>query len=322
MRPSWPANWAPPLFAAVTSRSTLPVDVGSVHTTLLVVDPDVRLPIDAIAAVADPGAFALGSPEHPPPAPRLEEAPDAPPYPGQALAAALAEAVGGGGGSARPEVEMLQDRLADLGYPVSVNGFLDSQTTAAVTTAQTDFGLSPSGAVDKTTWEALFPATAPAPPAVNEGEVLLELTPSEPVDPRVVGALATSFGGLSLHLDPAKVLERVHELAASGSMHAALRVRSYQLQHPDQLPAALTDLYALEVQVRRPNGAPVTVFLSRDEPEKTAQIGFTVGDLLGGATPGAPTYEWRRRNLTGAGTGQFSEWETLSGAELFVTPAN
>ncbi len=98
-------------------------------------------------------------------------------------------------------------------------------------------------------------------------------------------------------------------------------MRSYQLQHPDQLPAALAGLYAIEVQVRRPGGTEVTVFLSLDEPEKVAQVGFTVGDLLGGATPGAPTYEWRRRNQTGAGTGEFSDWEQLTGTELFVTPA-
>lgn len=318
---AWPADWTPPLFAAVSSRSTLPLDVGSVHATLLVVDPDVRLPIDAITAVADPGAFAIGTPERPPPAPRHEEAPGAPPYPGEALAAALAEAVGGGGGAPRSEVQMLQDRLADLGHMVTVSGLLDPGTTEAVAVAQTAAALPASGAVDKATWEALFPAAVPAPPAVDAGEVLVELTPSEPVDPRVIGALAASFGGVTLHLEPATVLERVHELAASGSMHAALRVRSYQLQHPDQLPSALSGLYAIDVEIRRPGGAPVTVFLSRDEPEKTAQVGFTVGDLLGGATPGAPTYEWRRRNQTATGTGEFSAWETLAGTELFVTPA-
>ena len=318
---AWPAEWTPPLFAAVSSRSALPLDIGTVHATLLVVDPDVRLPIDAITAVADPGAFALGSPDRPPPAPRLDEAPAAPPYPGEALAAALADAVGTTGGTPRAEVQMLQDRLADLGHAVTVSGLLDPDTTQAVAVAQTTAGLAASGAVDKATWEALFPAAPPAPPPIDAGEVLVELTATEPVDPRVIGAISASFGGVTMHLEAATVLERVHELAASGSMHAALRVRSYQLQHPDQLPPTLTGLYAIDVEIRRPGGAAVTVFLSRDEPEKTAQVGFTVGDLLGGATPGAPTYEWRRRNQTSAGAGPFSEWETLAGTELFVTPA-
>lgn len=318
---AWPAQWTPPLYAAVTSRTDRPVDVGSVHATLLVVDPDLRLPIDSIPATAEPVAFSLGSPEQPPPAPRADEPPPAPPYPGEALAAALSEAVGGGGGSARPEVQMLQDRLADLGHALATTGLFDPETTAAVAAAQTAAGLPTSGAVDKATWEALFPALAPPPPEVPAGTALVELTPGEPVDPRVIGAVAASFGGVSLRLEPATVLERVHELAASGSMTAALRVRSYQLQHPDQLPPELSGLFAIEVQIRRPGGEPVTVFLSRDEPEKAAQIGFTVADLLGGATPGAPTYEWCRRNHTAAGPGAFSDWETLAGAELFVTPA-
>lgn len=317
---AWPAEWTPPLYAAVASRSTLPLDVGSVHATLLLVDPDVRLPIDAITATADPAAFALGTPDRPAPAPRPDTPPAAPPYPGPALAEALAEAVGGGG-TVRPEVELLQDRLDDLGHGVIVTGLLDPGTTEAVTLAQTTAGLPASGAVDKATWEALFPAAVPAPPPVGAGEVLVELTPTEPVDPRMIGALAASFGGVAVHLEPATVLERVHELAASGAMRAALRVRSYQLQHPDQLPPELAGLFAIEVEIRRPGGASVTVFLSRDEPEKTAQVGFTVGDLLGGATPGAPTYEWRRRNQTSGGTGTFSDWETLAGTELFVTPA-
>ena len=308
----WPAGWAPPVFAAVSSRAQLPVDVTSVHATLLVVDPEVRQPIEAIAAIADPGAFALGAADRPVPAPVLQAAPPPPAYPTDVLAAP--------DDAVHPEIELLQDRLADLGHPVSVTGILDSQTADAVTAAQAAAGLDRTGTVDKTLWERLFPAAAPPPPGVGPGEALLELTPAEPVDPRVVGALAVSFGGVSVQLDPHRVLERVHELAASGSLQSALRVRSYQLQHPENLPPALADLYALDVEIRRIGGTPVTVFLSRDEPEKTAQIGFTVADLLGGATPGAPTYEWRRRNQTPAGTGAFSDWETISGNELYVTP--
>lgn len=97
-------------------------------------------------------------------------------------------------------------------------------------------------------------------------------------------------------------------------------MRCYQLEHAERLAGELVGLVQ-EVQLRRRGGEPITVFLSAEEPAKSVQVAFTVAELLGGATPGAPSYEFRRRNQTADGTGVFSAWEAIAGTELFVTPA-
>ena len=170
----WPADWSPPLFAAISSSTTLPVVVSSLHATLLLVDPDIRgLVIEAIPAVSDPAALTFAIPERPPAAPRLDAAPTAPSYPTEALAAT--------DGVARPEIEKLQDRLADLGHAVPVTGVLGEETAAGVTAFQTASGLPATGTVDEVTWGTLFVSAVPPPPAVEPGEVLIELTPTTPV---------------------------------------------------------------------------------------------------------------------------------------------
>ena len=92
---------------------------------------------------------------------------------------------------------------------------------------------------------------------------------------------------------------------------------SLQLANPASLPP---DLHGFEVQVRRGQARPVTVFLTREEHDKIVQLRLLIGDLVAGVDPQQPTFEWRRRNMIGAGVGEFSAWEEMTGRELFVTP--
>ena len=229
--------------AAVRGRdeqeAALPLDVGSVHATLLVVDPDVRLcrSIRTIAAIAEPAAFSLGTPDRPAPAP---------PRRGTAGPAVPRGGAGGGAGRRRPGHRgcCRPPRGAAVAGPAGRSRPRGGRHRAARRRHHGggDGGPDrrrPAGerCRGRGDVEGAVPGRRTGPqPSVAAGEVLVELTPGEPVDPRVVGALAASFGGVTMHLEPASVLERVHQLAASGSMRAALRVRSYQLQHPDQLP--------------------------------------------------------------------------------------
>jgi hypothetical protein len=57
-----------------------------------------------------------------------------------------------------------------------------------------------------------------------------------------------------------------------------------------------------------------------DEATKNVPLAFTIVDVMAGATPDSPRFDWRRRNMTSGGNGPFSTWESVLGKELFATP--
>ncbi|MDQ3456179.1 MAG: hypothetical protein M3513_12120, partial [Actinomycetota bacterium] len=67
---------------------------------------------------------------------------------------------------------------------------------------------------------------------------------------------AAAYREITLSPDPAVVLERVHELSASGPVHSWVAVRCYQLEHAERLAGELVGL-VLEVQLRRRGGEPI-----------------------------------------------------------------
>lgn len=176
--------------------------------------------------------------------------------------------------------------------------------------------------------EAAVPATAPRPdppqqaPQVAAGEVLLRLaqTAAPPIDPRQVGLIAVDFTGVTVRLDPAAVLERVHELGTSTGLVIHVELRCYQLKHPEALPPELADLFAVEVECRRGTAPPVTVTLDRDRPESGVDIPFAFADLVAGLWSDQPQFEYRCRNQATRGTGEFSAWQPFSGKDLHVRP--
>ncbi|MET8112792.1 hypothetical protein [Streptomyces prasinus] len=162
----------------------------------------------------------------------------------------------------------------------------------------------------------------PANPPVGNGEVLLRLTQAEaePVDPRLVSSLALDYTGVTVKIDPAVMLERVHELGMSTGLMARVNVSSYQLKHPEALPPELADVFGIDVEIRRGSAQAVTVSLTRDAPEATSDIPFGFQDLIADLHPDQPKFEYRRRNLAAKGTGTFSPWESVVGRNLLVTP--
>ncbi|MFG3268697.1 hypothetical protein [Streptomyces bobili] len=162
----------------------------------------------------------------------------------------------------------------------------------------------------------------PANPPVGKGEVLLRLTQSEriPVDPRLVSSLALDFTGVTVRLDPAVMLERVHQLGTSTGLLARVDVTSYQLKHPESLPPELADVFGIDVEVRRGSADAVTVSLNRDAPEARLDLPFGFSDLVAGVRPDQPKFEYRRRNVATKGTGPYSAWESVVGKSLHVTP--
>jgi hypothetical protein len=157
---------------------------------------------------------------------------------------------------------------------------------------------------------------------VGKGEVLLRLTQAEaePVDPRLVSSVALDYTGVTVKIDPAVMLERVHELGMSTGLMSRVSVSSYQLKHPESLPPELADVFGIDVEIRRGSAQPVTVSLTRDAPEATSDIPFGFSDLVADLHPDQPKFEYRRRNLATKGTGSFSAWESVMGRNLLITP--
>jgi hypothetical protein len=313
---TWPDGWHPPSYVKITSTADRAVQVGRTVANLLRVDPKLGVVQDTVKADVWPAAFAIGDATAPASAPTAPVVPVAPTFPGPVEPDPFSTL----DGAVRAEVQAVQDRLADLGHPVAVTGVLAAEMGDVVKAFQRQAGIAETGVVDAATWGALYPSAAPPPPAVGEGEVLLTLMPTEPIDPRLITATDVAFVDVSMVVDAAASLERVHELAASGSLSTKLRVTSFQLQHPDNLPADLADLGGLEIQIRHGSQPASTVYLTRDEASKTVPLGYSLADVLAGASPDTPRFEWRRRNMTSKGNGPFSTWEQVTGAELFATP--
>lgn len=160
------------------------------------------------------------------------------------------------------------------------------------------------------------------PPAVGAGEVLLTLTQADPnpVDVRTVTSLAIDFHGVTLRLEPATVLENVHEFGTSTGLVAAVNLSCYQLKHPENLPPALAGVFAIDVELRRGTADAVTVTLDRDRPQAAADMPFGFADLVAGLRPDQPKFEYRRRNVAAAGPGEFSPWQTFVGRDLHIVP--
>ncbi|GAA5204767.1 hypothetical protein [Microbacterium jejuense] len=190
---------------------------------------------------------------------------------------------------------------------------------AAVTLLVVDETLpSPIGAVDAAAAPAAFtlPAAGEQPATID-----LVLTPAAADQPPLYGAVGVAFLGVDIDIDPQQVLSKAYDTGSSGAVSSEVEVRCYQLEHPDVLPPDLSGVFGLEVQLRRSETAEsITAFLTRDQPSMRVQVGFTLGDIMAGARPEQPTFQWRRRNMTGAGSGQWSPWESITGRQLFLSP--
>lgn len=302
----------PPLYARVRNLAGGAADVeGSVAVLLVGKGPT---PGKVVRALVEPGTFRVGEHGSEPPPPPPPGPPPPPAFPpGQQVFAPNSD---------HPAVRTFQLRMVELGYMQAshANGRFTRYTREMTKRLQADYGLSPTGELGENTWEAAFPPPAPPPPAAGSGEVVLALRPERAIDLRDVSAVVLEPTGVVLHVARPAVLVEIHKRAAGAVDDTSVRVRSYQLAHPEHLGPALADVYGLEVQIRLDGREPVTAFLSRDEPDKTVALSLRVGDLIGGLDPQQPTFEWRRRNLVPSGTGEFSPWASVTGRELLVVP--
>lgn len=177
---------------------------------------------------------------------------------------------------------------------------------------------SPIGAVHATA----EPSSFRLPPATDAPSTLDIVLTADPGDQqKVFGSVGVSFEGVEIEIDPQQVLAKAYDTGTTGSVSSSVEVRSYQLEHPESLPPELAGVFGLEVEIRRSATArPVTLFLTTDQPKLEAQVSFSLADIVAGMRPEQPTYEWRRRNMGREGNGEWSEWASITGRQLFVSP--
>lgn len=165
------------------------------------------------------------------------------------------------------------------------------------------------------------PAALSLPPRADDAPPLpVVLTPTDDLPAAAVDTVDLTFVDVAVQVEPAAALARIHELVTSGSITTTVKVRSYLLQHPETLPPAVADVFGLEVQVERGSGTPLTVVITRDEPEKTTDVAFSFTDLLAGIRPDSPELRVRRRNLVPTGASGWGAWESVVGREIFLSP--
>lgn len=177
-------------------------------------------------------------------------------------------------------------------------------------------------------------SATPAPSSLDLtglGTAAVLLTPSpapadagggaSPVPSLPWNSVAVNFGAVAIKMDPATVLDRIHQLATGASINASVHVWSYLMEHPDAIPQSLAGLIGLHVQVQRsPTSTPVDITLTADTPQQSVQIAFSFSDLLAGASTTQPTLQWRCCNLYAASTGAWGSWQSNTGSDLYVTP--
>jgi hypothetical protein len=164
---------------------------------------------------------------------------------------------------------------------------------------------------------------APTPSSLNlgpNGVVTIDL--KAPASIPAWTSVAVEFDGITVKLDAEKVLNQIHQLASSSSFKTNLNVHCYALAHPESLPAQLSTLIGVHVQVQNNTGSSVQdIYVTREQPNPTVAIGYSLADILNGASLDQPKCQARCRNMTALGeSGNWSEWQTNTGQDLFVAP--
>ena len=114
-------------------------------------------------------------------------------------------------------------------------------------------------------------------------------------DPRLIGAAELVIGQTNLHIDRVRALERIQTLGNSSPLMTSLTVSSYQLAHPENLPAQNPNIFELDTELRRGTAAPVRVTITRENPSATASVPFSFDDITAGLRPEQPGFDYRVR---------------------------
>lgn len=146
----------------------------------------------------------------------------------------------------------------------------------------------------------------------------VKVKPRDADDGLLWNAVEVNLTRMGLTQTPAEILERIHELAPSGTLSWKLTVECPLFMRLP-LPDTYANLFCIEVQIIRPGFATQQVVLSRNQPSAEVTMQRTLKDLLA-VDGGQFTYQYRVRNVYFDHIGSWSAEKSGEGSNHFVFP--
>ncbi|MEO1351024.1 MAG: hypothetical protein AAFW84_19820, partial [Cyanobacteria bacterium J06635_15] len=122
-----------------------------------------------------------------------------------------------------------------------------------------------------------------------------------------------------LTTNPAGVLDRIHEIAPSGSLAWKIKVEC-PLFKAATLPENLASLYRLVVKIQREGYAPQQVTLGKENAEDEVTMQRSLKEILGKDAAALPAFTYRVKNIYVDREGVWSEAKSAEGNSLFIFP--
>jgi hypothetical protein len=160
-----------------------------------------------------------------------------------------------------------------------------------------------------------FPATLPSDQTLS-----VEVKPKLAAEGLLWNAVQVELLNLKPTLNAEALLNRVHELAPSGSLTLDLEIISPAFAQ-GSLPAEFAGkLFRLVVEITRPGFGTQQVTLSLDTPETKLGIPRTLQDLVSAEAAALLTFSYRVKNVYFTKEGAWSELRQEQGSTLFAFP--
>ncbi|MCC6588932.1 MAG: hypothetical protein IT168_19705 [Bryobacterales bacterium] len=132
-------------------------------------------------------------------------------------------------------------------------------------------------------------------------------------------AVEVNLTKMGLTQTPAQILDRIHEVAPSGTLSWKLTVDCPVFQQ-NPVPAPFSTVFRVEVQIFRPGFATEQVVLGAQKASAQITMQRTLKDLLATQSGGQFTFKYRVRNVYFDHVGKWSEDKDGEGSNHFVFP--
>lgn len=116
------------------------------------------------------------------------------------------------------------------------------------------------------------------------------------------------------------ILNRVHEVAPDNSLDWNIQVGCPLFAQPTLPPAYQGKLFSLVVEIRQAGFMPRQVVLTPSKAGDMIKMQRTLQEILREDAQGLATFEHRVKNIYFTQEGQWSDWKSAEGTNLFVYP--
>lgn len=158
------------------------------------------------------------------------------------------------------------------------------------------------------------------PRQLNPNESMtLQIKPKVAAGELLWNAVEVNLTKMRLTQTPAQILDRVHEVAPSGTLSWKLNVECPVFQQ-SPVPAPFSSVFRVEVQIIRPGFATEQIVLGAQKASAQVTMQRTLKDLLAAQSGGQFTFKYRVRNVYFDHVGKWSEEKDGEGSNHFVFP--